>query len=139
MHVIYVICAVLGLLGVILHLWFRPAFHASIVFVNRWATEVLKVETRGLREELRTGSLREGEHSINGQSIFGAIALPSQIEIVWTDAGETDDRRCMISLKGIPLTARNGMLLLQRTSLETWKAEYRPKFDLEELLSYHTR
>jgi hypothetical protein len=134
---IYLLIAVAGLVVGFLVLWFRPAFFASIVFINQWPTEVETVEAHGFRERLRTGALAEGEHSINALSIFGATSLPPQIELVWRDVGEPEERRCSVSLDGIPKTARSGMMMLKRITLETWKAEYRPTLDIEELLSYH--
>jgi len=68
---IYLLIAVAGLVVGFLVLWFRPAFFASIVFINQWPTEVETVEAHGFRERLRTGALAEGEHSIDVKFLLG--------------------------------------------------------------------
>jgi hypothetical protein len=125
-----IIGAVVAVLAMFLHRWFKPGYRGAIGFKNRHASEISTLSLAGFSKIVECRTLARGEHSFN---YLGPQAIPDAVTITWRVDTDTTDRVARVSLAGVPGDAKDGELFFVLSDDATWMVEYSPQLQLEKL------
>jgi hypothetical protein len=132
MNAVWISVVVVALIA--LAAWFqlqRPGFRGAIGCINRHVVEVDGVGVSGFSRLVKCGSLKPGEHSF---SYIGRQNVPDSVSINWRFPPNAEQHSEPVSLRDVPRNAPGEAALFFVLGNDgTWRAEYSPRLNLEDL------